>query len=128
MRTNWYIIILSFFLLVGCKTKQKMIQESHVYDLQENIDVWDFDTTFFFSSTPFDSVPTLNVAIRHRHKTNAKKVAQTDSTARKEEQNTRLSIFPDKHIVNKISDLVFLWLVVCLTIVCLAFVVRRMKS
>lgn len=105
-----------------------MIQESHVYDLQENIDVWDFDTTFFFSSTPFDSVPTLNVAIRHRHKTNAKKVAQTDSTARKEEQNTRLSIFPDKHIVNKISDLVFLWLVVCLTIVCLAFVVRRMKS
>lgn len=128
MRTNWYIIILISFLLVGCKTKQKVVQESRVYDLQENVDAWDFDTTFFFSSTPFDSVPTLNVAIRHRHKTNARNVAQRDSSLRKEDSKTRLSIFPNNHTVNKISDLVFLWLVVCLTIVCLAFVVRRMKS
>lgn len=128
MRTNWYIIILLSFLLVGCKTKQKVVQESRVYDLQENVDAWDFDTTFFFSSTPFDSVPTLNVAIRHRHKTNARNVAQRDSSLRREESKTRLSIFPDNHTVNKINDLVFLWFVVCLTIVCLAFVVRRMKS
>lgn len=128
MRTNWYIIILLSFLLVGCKTKQKVVQESHVYDLQENVDVWDFDTTFFFSSTPFDTVPTLNVAIRHRHKTNAKNVAQRDSSLRKEESNTRLSIFPNEHTVNKISDLVFLWVIVCLTIVCLSIVVRRLKS
>ena len=128
MRTSWYIIILSFFLLVGCRTKQKVVEESHVYDLKESIDVWDFDTTFFFSSTPFDSVPTLNIAIRHRHKTNAKKVAQTDSTARREEKKTRLSIFPDNHTINNISDLVFLWVIVCLTIVCITFVVRRFKS
>lgn len=128
MRTNWYIIILLSFLLVGCKTKQKVVQESHVYDLQENVDVWDFDTTFFFSSTPFDTVPTLNVAIRHRHKTNARNVAQRDSSLRKEESKTRLSIFPNEHTVNKISDLVFLWVIVCLTIVCLSIVVRRLKS
>lgn len=128
MRTSWYIIILSSFLLVGCKTKQKVVQESHVYDLQENVDVWDFDTTFFFSSTPFDTVPTLNVAIRHRHKTNAKNVAQRDSSLRREESKSRLSIFPDEHTINKISDLVFLWVVVCLTIVCIVIVVRRLKS
>lgn len=128
MRTSWLIIIFSILCLCACSTKKKVIQETHSFDLSQSVDMWDFDTTFFFSSTPFDSVPTLTIGVRHRHLANQKKLAQRDSSHSIQITEKKTRFFPNISSSRVYSDCVLPSVVFFLTIVCIAVAVRWLFS